>query len=189
MTGSGRIAAGMALAVAALVSMTACGSDSSSGPGTLPPLSAPPSTSPSLASPAPSTSAAGGKKAELAAATAVVRRYFAVVNELHEVMDAKSLAAIFASSCPCQQQVRAIKSAGAEGQHFVDHATINALRTNRDGLNLADVLADFNSSAGGLVNSHGHHVTSTKAKKHVRWVFDLRRFGSRWLITSIEAIS
>jgi hypothetical protein len=82
-----------------------------------------------------------------------------------------------------------VQSARKRDQHYIDHARVKVLRPSVEGPRVVSVLADYNSSSGGLVDSHGRRVTSTKAKRHVRWLFDVQRSGSRWLISSIESIS
>jgi hypothetical protein len=174
------------LACAASLTMTlaACGG-SSSAPKSLPTLPSATDPAPTSASPTPT---ATSKKAELAAAKAVVVRYFSVVNAMHIHMDAQALDALFTKDCTCQAQVRAVRRAAKRGEHYTDHASINAIRPNIDGQDLADVLVDYDTRRGGLVDSTGHRVTSTTPKKHVRWVFRLQRLAGDWRITRIEIV-
>jgi hypothetical protein len=104
-------------------------------------------------------------------------------------MDAEALASLFTSTCICQAQIRAIRSASRLGEHFIDHGTINDLRAGDQGPGHVGVLANYDSASGGLVDRHGRRITTTTAKKSVHWFFSLRRTGSRWLITDIQDLS
>jgi hypothetical protein len=194
---AGRYAVILAIATV-LVSLAACGGGSS-GPATLPALSssvAGPTPTATVASPVatpspttpPTPSGRATRKAELAAATAVVRRYYAIANELRTHMDAGALAMLFTRSCPCQQQVRAIRAAAARHEHYIDQARLNVLRPELEGTNTASVLVDFDAGRGGLATRSGRQVTSAPAKNHVRRVFRLERTGARWLIFEIDAV-
>src|SRR5581483_2385472 len=111
---------------------------------------------------------------------------FDVVNHLRTDMDASLLSAIFAASCPCQAQVRAVRNAANKHEHYIDHASINALRATVDSPTSADALVDYNSSVGGIVDSSGRTITRTPAKQHIRWIFHLSNSGSGWRITGID---
>jgi hypothetical protein len=186
LTGSGRVRAAVGLAIALALSVAGCGGHSSASPQNLPPLSVPTASPSALTKATPPT--VGRAVTGLSAATAVVRRYFVIVNNLHRDMDAGALAALFTATCVCQEQAKAVRSASRLGQHYIDHGTINALRTSDQGPGHVGVLADYNSSSGGLVDRHGRRITTTTAKR-VRWFFSLRRLESRWLITNIQDIS
>lgn len=187
MSGSGRLGCVMALVLLATLSATACGAGASSGPHSLPALSSaatPAATPPSSAS--PSTSAASGKAAELAAATAVVRRYYAIANNFRHDMDSRSLAALFTPRCVCQAQARAVRSAAAKHEHYTDHAHLNSLVFSSEGPGRADVLVDLDASRGGLVKADGTRVTYAAHQRHVKRVFRLERLRGSWLISGIE---
>jgi hypothetical protein len=190
---------GVILALMTVLGSSAACSGGSSGPATLPALSSsvatplPTASASPAASPSPVASATAAtqrtRKAELAAVTAVVRRYFATVNDLHRTMNANELADEFTSACPCQAQVRAVRSAAAKHEHYIDHATVNALRPVLQDPSHAQVLADYDSTSGGLVSRDGRRITTTRSEIHVRWNFELRRGNSVWRISSIEEIS
>jgi hypothetical protein len=190
-TGSSRFRGGrpplaVAVAASALLSAAAC-SGGASGPQALPPLH-PVVPSPTATRPGPPAPATG-RQAELAAATAVVRRYFAIVNNLHRDMNPQALGSIFAAGCACNAQVEAIRSASRLGEHYIDHATVNELRPSLDGPRSADVLADYAATPGGLVNGQGVRVTRTAGMKHIHWDFRLQLTHGRWTVTAIEHIS
>jgi hypothetical protein len=125
--------------------------------------------------------------AELAAATAVVRHYYAIANALRRHMDAAALAALFTPACPCQAQARAVRRAAAKHEHYVDQATLNALRPSLQDRTHAYVLVDLNASRGGLVRSDGARITSVPAQRHVQRVFRLALINGHWRIYRIEA--
>jgi hypothetical protein len=172
--------------VAAGIGASSCGGDSTSAPTTLPVLHAS-SLRPSASAAGFGTpSAASGRQAERATVTAIVRRYYQALNNLHVRMDAGALGALLTTSCPCRQQVRAIRSAKSKGEHYVDHVDIIKLIANLDGPKLADVLAIFDARRGGLVDVRGHHVTSAAATKGTQRDFVLVERGGIWLIDQIR---
>jgi hypothetical protein len=118
----------------------------------------------------------------------VVRRYFEVSNSLHRTMDATALGALFAPGCPCAAQARSVRRAAMRGEHFTGIAKVNALRTTKAGPGQIDVLADYDFGGGGVVDPTGHRVTTTPARRGIRWLFNLRRMHGRWLITRIEDV-
>lgn len=126
-----------------------------------------------------------GSQAERAAVTAVVRRYFRASNRLAHDMNPTRLQALIARSCPCQAQVESVRNARRAGEHFSGRATIHALRPSLVSPSSATVLADYAFSRGGLIDQAGERVTTIKAQSHIRWLFDLRRVGRRWVITRI----
>lgn len=182
------MAAAVALAGGTLLGVAGCGAGSSAAPHTLPPLSISPSAAPSVTAASPSTPATTGKKAELAAATAVVRRYYAVLNDLHKSMNADDFATLFTRTCPCQQQVRAVRLAKAKGEHYIDQVHLIKMTPSVDGPNSADVLVLFNARVGGLVDRHNRQLTSAPAARNVHRDFALAKRGGRWLISRLEVV-
>jgi hypothetical protein len=124
----------------------------------------------------------------LTAAVRVVRRYYQVTNRLHRDMNPAALDALFTASCPCRAQVRAVRRAGARGEHYVDHATLNAVRPTALGADRAEVLVDFDAASGGLVGADGSRLTSAPPARHVQRLFVVERIATRWRIAKIEAI-
>jgi hypothetical protein len=178
------------LSLGVLSGVTACGANASAGPQSLPALHPSAGASAGLsARPAPTrgTTPTDNRKTELAAATAVVRRYYAIANDLPRNMDANALAALFTSGCPCQAQARAIRQAAARDEHYVDQSQFNALRPSLDEPGYADVLVDLNVSRGGLSTARGQRVTSVPPANHVLRVFRLKRDAGSWLIFRIDA--
>jgi hypothetical protein len=117
----------------------------------------------------------------------VVKRYYQVFNSLHRSMDAAALAALLTPSCPCQAQVDAIRRAVARGEHYVDRASVNVMRTSVQDSRHAYVLVNLDTGPGGLVAANGRRVTSAPARHGVQRVFRLVRHGRRWSIAAIEA--
>jgi hypothetical protein len=147
------------------------------------PLSAIASDSPVLA-----VSADTSETASEAMWEAVVRRYYAALDQLPSDMDPRPLAVLFAPGCACRAQLRAVRRARRRGEHYVDQVDINALVPSRDGPGSADVLADVRASRGGLVSASGQRLTSVPAKRHLRRVFRLVRRRGSWQIAAIEAV-
>jgi hypothetical protein len=184
MTGSGRLGCALTLALGVALSLTGCGAAGSSTPQSLPPLA--PAATQSVTPPPPPSPTTSPKISELAAVKDVVRHYYAIANNLHLNMDSSALAALFTPACRCQAQVRAVRSAAAKGEHYIDQARINALRANDQGPRFAHVLADIDAARGGLETADGRRITSVAPRNHVRRAFSLERFRRGWLIYSIN---
>jgi hypothetical protein len=180
-----RLSCLLAAAAATTIGLAAC-SSSGSDPVGLPSLS--PSATASSPSPSPSPTATS-KKAELAAATAVVKRYYEIANQLKIHMNADGLAALMTAGCPCRAQVRAVRRAARHGEHYIDHAHINEFVPSYEAPGAVFVLVDLNASRGGLSTASGHMVTSAPPAKHVKRVFRLIKVQDRWLIGRIEALT
>jgi hypothetical protein len=175
-----------AVAVAVFAALAACSEGGSAGPRALPVIQRSPDPSASRGRPAtPTPSSRNGS--ELAAATAVVRRYYRVTNALARHMDPSRLAALFTADCQCQAQVRAVRHAAADREHYIDHADLHAVRGSIEDSSHAYVLVDLSTSRGGLVRADGTPVSSTAPRRHLERVFRLERVGRSWRIYRIEA--
>jgi hypothetical protein len=157
-----------------VVLVVGCSSDPGH-PTTLASLTATPTAS---ASPTPSTT-------DLEAATNVVRRYYALLNELVKTMDPRDLASLMARTCPCREQLAAISVAHSKGEHYVDHVELVSLTPVRDTSIEVSVLVEYNADRGGLVDARGRPVTTSAPRKGVKRVFRVIRQANRWLITDI----
>jgi hypothetical protein len=111
-----------------------------------------------------------------------------VLNGLHRDMDPAGFANIFTHHCPCQEQVRAVRSAKSKGERYVDHVDIVKLTTNLDAPGYADVLAAFDARVGGLVGRHNHRVTYAAPQRGLHRDFQLVKRGHRWLIYRIVVV-
>jgi hypothetical protein len=167
-------------AIIATVAMAGCGG-TSSRPAGLP-------THPPLAAPRATSSTPPAQLTAHQQVHAVVTRYFEVLNQLHVDMNDTALADLFTPECPCQEQVRAIRGAAANGERYLDRIRLEALRINLDGPRTADVVADYQLVRGGLVDAAGRRLTRNPPHR-VRWDFQLRRARGRWRIARIDDLS
>jgi hypothetical protein len=172
---------GVGLLLAGMIALSACGG-SGSAPRALPALSTTPAAD---ASTAPPTSRA----AELAAASAVVKRYFAVLNGLAENMDAAPFAAIEAPTCACREFVRSVRDVAARNETYFGTARIRGLTPAIDSPELVEVLVTYDASVGGTKDAAGRVVTSSAARNGVTAMFYVVRTGQRWYISKISVIS
>jgi hypothetical protein len=170
---------GIGLLAAGIVLLSAC-SSSGSTPRTLPRLSTTPAAATSAAPPT-------SKAAELAAVKAVVRRYYALLNALHERMDPAPFAALMTPDCVCRAQVNAIREARDRNQHYIDTVRLVSLTAAMETDSRADALVQYDARRGGLVDSAGRHVTSTRALAGVKRFFILEKVNGHWLISEIRA--
>ncbi|MDQ1698725.1 MAG: hypothetical protein QOG34_588 [Frankiaceae bacterium] len=158
--------------VVALVLLAGCSGDPGQ-PRTLPHLTPTP------------TPTATKSVSDLEAATQVVRKYYALLNQLPTTMDASGIASLMASSCRCREQIAAINQAKSKGEHYVDHVSLISLTPVRDTSVRVSVLVEYNADRGGLVDAQGRVVSRSSPVKGVKRVFRLARDSDRWLIADI----
>lgn len=157
------------------------------GGGGAPPRSLPPITSTTPA--AVSTHApAHTRAADLAAATAVVRRYYAEINGLSSAMDSSAIARLSTRSCTCRRFVRAIDENAAAGQRYFGKIRVIALTAALDTATVAEVLATYNSTAGGTRAADGSVLYKGKPHHGTIENFTLRMTNHGWLIDDIKLI-
>lgn len=171
----GLVAGGMA---ASLTLLAACSSDGGSAPRTLPPLSTTPAA---VTSTAPPTT----KAADLAAATAVVRRYFTLKNGLRQNMNAVALDRLETSDCPCRRFLNSVRQIAAKHERYFGRAVSLHLTPAADSDALVEVLASYDTTAGGIADAKGHILTQGKAHRGVVAMFYVKRVRDRWLISDI----
>jgi hypothetical protein len=175
------------LACAAILAMTlaACGG-SSSAPKSLPTLPTATDPAPASASPTPT---ATSKKAELAAAKAVVARYYSLLNNLSKAMNADGFASIMTADCTCRAFVRDIRVTAAKHQHYfgVDH--VNALKAVDAGPSAVQVLVRYSSAGGGIKTDSGSIVHRGHATHDATLNFQVKELAGRWLIYRIDLLS
>lgn len=174
---------GFAALLAMTTSTIACAHNGSSSPRSLAAVTNP---SPSAAHPSTSRQHVLPPRQGV---TAAIHVYYRVANHLRQRMDATRLASLFTPGCSCQAQVRAVRRGEARGEHYIDHANLNAVRVTIEAPTLATALVDLNASTGGLVTADGTVVTSAPPRRHIERLFHLRRLRGRWLIDQIDAVS
>ena len=162
--------------LAALISVGAGGcSGGSDSPQSLPPIST---------TPAPSQSSAPPQSPK-AAAVAVVREYFRLINQLPRTMNGQALADLMTKSCACREQLAAIRHAKEKGEHYTDHWRHLSLAPAINGPTSIDVLARYDTAAGGLVDANGKRVTYAAPKQGVQRLFQLVLDAGDWKIDRI----
>jgi hypothetical protein len=119
------------------------------------------------------------------AATQVVRRYYALLNELPKTMDSRGMASLMAADCRCRAQLAAIDTARSKGEHYIDHVELVSLTPVRDTPTQFSVLVEYNADRGGLVDSHGRRVTTSEPREGVKRLFRVALHANRWLIADI----
>jgi hypothetical protein len=186
MTGSGRRFCTLALAFGAALSVTSCGDTGSTGPGSLPAIGPPrPLSASLLPTPAPLSHDRTVTLSESAQAQRLVIRYYALASRLSTDMDANALAALFTPTCRCRALSRSVRLARAMGEHYIARFHLTAVTTAIKNPYSADVLVTFDASRDGLVDRHGHHVTSAPAVKNQSRDFVLVKVHGRWLINAM----
>jgi hypothetical protein len=166
--------------VAVAVLATGC-SGATSKPTVLPPLSTTPAAD---ASSSPPTSTA----AELAAGKAVVRRYYQLLNAATTVHNANALAALMTPSCTCRRVAVSTREIAKRHQHYYGSSRVVAITPAIDGDDRADVLVQYDYSAGGIKDSAGRVVTRTNGRSGVLISFRLVRTNGRWRIAAVTVL-
>jgi hypothetical protein len=142
------------------------------------------SPTPTTASPSPTSTAA-----ELAAVTAVVRRYFALVNGPTTEAAANELFAMMTPQCKCRRVATSMKQVARDGDHYFGGSQITSLVPSLDGADAAEALVDYDYRSGGIKDAGGHVLRTSRGHRDVKVVFRLVKQGSSWLIFRIEVIS
>jgi hypothetical protein len=163
-------------AVAGLIGTTSC--SGAANPKTLPPLS--PSPTASATATDPST--------DLAAASHVVRTYFNLKNHLGADMSTAPFEAIETASCECRRFLQSIRQVRSRRQHFFGAARVRALTPVRDSASQVEVLALYDTTAGGTKDENGHVVFQDRGRLGVEALFKLRTSGSEWQIDDIATV-
>jgi hypothetical protein len=167
------------------VVLAGCGG-SSSGPHSLPPLSATPTATTSAS---PSPTATDSKQAELAAATAVVRRYYALLNNLSNRTDITSFTAIETAECSCRNFLQSLRMLQGRREHYFGTEHITALRAVVDDPITAEVLISYDATKGGIASDAGKVVSTVPPIKGAALNYRLTSQGGQWRIFRVDLIS
>jgi hypothetical protein len=193
LTGSGRNLRRAVLAFAALLSVAACAGNNPSGPHSLPaltlkaPVSLPGPLQTSAGPAAPAVE--GPRKAELATAAAVVRRYYALFNAPTTFQTARAIQGLVEHSCPCLAVAKAFRKAAGLGEHFVGTGRLLAVRPTFDSRSLVDVVVSYDATRGGLVGPLGNYLSHVATQHDVTQQLWLVRAADRWRIERVLAVS
>ena len=161
--------------LAALISVGAVGcSGGSDSPQSLPPIST---------TPAPSQSSAPPLSPK-AAAVAVVRRYFRLLNAPTSLATARALRSLMTPNCDCTKVADSTATVARRGQHYFGRTTARDLTPTVDG-NVAEVLADYDYTTTGIANGDGSVVSKSPGRTGATLDFRLRRAGDTWRIYAL----
>jgi hypothetical protein len=153
-------------------------SGSSDSPRTLPPISTTPAPTQTTAPP----------QSPKAAAVAVVREYFRLLNHLESDVTAQDFAALETAGCPCRKFLRSLQQISVQNQHYFGHATVVAATPVSDSPTSVQVLTSYDSTVGGIKDDSGHIVSSQPGRRGVTENFYLRKAQGRWLISNIVLV-
>jgi hypothetical protein len=177
------------LAVATLVASLLAGASACGGGGSAP-QALPPLTSSASPAPSPTGSAPGttSKQAELAAATAVVRRYYALLGTVTTSADPDAFASLMTGNCECRKFVNALRAVNRKNEHYFGTAHIRAIRPVADGPSLVQVLVSYDASKGGIARQNGTVVARSHALRAAALDYRLVRHDERWLIADVAVV-
>lgn len=176
--GRSRAVVALVLGFTLALALTGCGGGGSK-PVSLPTL--PSATN----SPTPS---ATSSQTELDAVSAVVRRYFELINGPTTVANADQLFAIMTPACKCRRVATSVRDAARRHQSYYGRATVTSFVPNLDGPNDADVLVDYDSSISGLRDGNGRTLHRDRAIKGMSADFRMVRRQGNWLIDIVQII-
>jgi hypothetical protein len=168
-----------------LAGLVGC-SSSPSAPKSLPQL--PSTAAPTSADPAPSPSATR-KKAELAAATAVVKRYYALLNAATTVHNANLIRDLMVKGCPCLRVAQSTQAVARNHRHYYGRTTVTALQPSLDGAREADVLVRYDFTDTGIETDSGRTVTRIPGRDDNRIDIRLELVNAQWAISELEVLS
>jgi hypothetical protein len=165
------------LAVVFALGLTGC-SGSSDSPTTLPPISTTPAASQSTA---PATDAK-------AAALAVVKEYFRLLNNLENDMAVASFARLESASCSCRKLLTSLREARRRSQHYFGMAQVRSMKAVVDTPTAVEVLVTYDSTAGGLKGEDGSVITRAPGRNGVTENFYLQKLSSGWRIVNLVPV-
>jgi hypothetical protein len=165
------------VAISLAVVLSACGG-SGGKPQTLPPLSNSPSTTPTV-SPTQNPKAA---------AVAVVREYYKLLNAPSTFANATALAALMTSDCPCRRVVEATRNVARKSQQYFGTNHLVSVTPSIDSRRLVEALVQYDYTDGGIKDEHGMVISRTAGRKDNLVRFVLSRRGDRWLIMRIDIL-
>lgn len=182
-TRSDRVAA-VGIFLTVVFATVACGG-SASDPHTLPPIT------PSATASSPSTSATptDGRQAALVAATAVVRRYFALLNAATTVANADRLERLMTPTCKCRRVAQSTRKVALNDEHYYGTTSVVALTSNFDSPTQVDVLVRYSYTQTGIASSDGYRLTQNRARSGNELDFQLARRGGHWLIANAVVVN
>jgi hypothetical protein len=162
------------IVIALAISLAGC-SGSSESPQKLPPLS----TTPAAAASTPST------RDPKAAAVAVVREYFRLLNAKTTLDTAKSLRALMVQSCSCTKVADSTAAVARRGEHYFGRTTPRSITPTLSGPTAAEVLVDYDYTATGIARSDGSVVSKSPARIGATLDVRLERVKGVWLIDAL----
>jgi hypothetical protein len=171
--GGRRMAAGSgAIALAAV--LTACGGSGDS-PTVVPPLSTTPAAS-------ASTAPADNPKA---AAVAVVKEYFRLLNAPTSVATADALDALMTVACACHKVALSTRNVAARHEHYFGRTTPTAVTPTIGDARHVDVLVDYDYTSTGIARADGSVVSRAPGRVGATLDFKLVRVTSAWRISEL----
>jgi hypothetical protein len=174
----------VACAASLAMTLAACGG-SSSAPKSLPTLPTATDPAPSSASPTPT---ATSKKAELAAATAVVDRYYLLLNAPTTVHNAALIARLMVEDCSCLRVARSTRSVALDHHRYYGRTTVRARKASLDSPQAADVLVRYDYTDTGIETLTGRRLTHIQGRVDNQIDVRLDLVKNLWRISALEVI-
>jgi hypothetical protein len=167
---------GRSVVVALACALLAAGCGSGGGtPRTLPPLSSRPTASPTPSADAPN---------ELAAATAVVRQYFRLLNQLAQGTAPSDFSALETAGCNCRKFLAMLRVVRSRHRHYFGRAHLTAVRPSVNSPTEVEVLVAYNAGPSGIADSRGRTIHRFPRRTGATEVFTVVRSSQRWLISN-----
>jgi hypothetical protein len=125
----------------------------------------------------------------LAAVTALVRRYYSLLNGSTSLANANALARLMTPDCTCQEVVQSTRSAVAKGQQFFGSNRVLSVVPSLDGPAAADVVVTYDYTRSGVKDRTGHVISSGRGRNGTTQDFRLVKRNNAWLINAILRVS
>jgi hypothetical protein len=176
----------LALALAAVAGLTACGG-SSGQPQTLPPVT----TSPAAAvSPAPAPT--GINAATPQGASEFVRFFYAEISRAYQARDPEIIRALVLPSCKtCKLYIDSVTELRDKNQHFAGGGfKINFAVAPADTGSVATARVDVGLDYGGgaFVDSAGKILSRETSQKGIEEQVALSRVGEAWRVVTVRQV-
>jgi len=154
--------------------LTGC-SGSSNSPTVLPPLSTTPAAS------ASSTPAQNPK----AAAVAVVREYFRLLNAPTTTATATALGELMTAECACQKVADSTRQVAERHQHYFGKTTATSLIPSSIDAQHVEVIAEYGYTASGIARFDGSIVSRSGGRVGATLDIRLTRTAQGWRIAQL----
>jgi hypothetical protein len=173
---------GRRLALGCVAAVMALGSAGCSGGGSKP------VSLPSISSSASPSPSATTTQTQLDAVSAVVRSYYSLLNSSTTVANGESLAALMTAGCTCRRVATSVIDVAKKGQTYFGRNQLVSVTPSSDGPVVAEAFVEYDYTAGGIKDEHGHVLSTMPGRVGAKLNFILNLRDGHWLIAEVRLI-